>query len=397
VSAVAEDANQRWQVLAASSHCEPLDVVFDGFSGLARLVSFERPKPFWKCLDEEMEQDLLQIRRFAGGELGFGNATDDGSTLLVNVDFVDRPDELWAYRRGAGERGGLSCQLRFDQPRMADPLPARRSWSDVPARDGATLVLASCCPASVDDSGSRSLSHVFIVDDAPWTRSQFPIAAERTWLATRGYAADSVIARGAPSGSARFRDWIGASADDLIDAARGLIDRKAARPGSIAIMGHGFGGLAGLRAIEREPELFACGVAIDAPLSVAAMRRQFRAPEAQRDRLFSLRIGPSGDKAWRDSVAPLTQIVHVSRPFLVVQSRTHDEGALADIAQIEQSIQSAARSVFTYVANGPGTSVADTRLAAFARIESFVVEHLTPWEGRAASVSVTSPEHDDSH
>jgi hypothetical protein len=101
-----------------------------------------------------------------------------------------------------------------------------------------------------------------------------PFDAEAQMLAEMGTLVVRLNTRGIAGFGAKFRDAIlegldTVPIDDALETMRWLAEHHRFDRRRVAVYGDGFGGWLALRALQTKPELFRCGVAVNAPLDLA--------------------------------------------------------------------------------------------------------------------------------
>lgn len=109
---------------------------------------------------------------------------------------------------------------------------------------------------------------------APWQRVRPDYQTEIQALADMGFAVAQINARGAWGFGRRHRDSIRAGYDqvqvaDMVTAVAKLIERFKVDPKRVAVAGIDHGGFIALRALQDHPQIFRCGVVINAPTDLA--------------------------------------------------------------------------------------------------------------------------------
>lgn len=194
---------------------------------------------------------------------------------------------------------------------------------DVQTADDLTLHCALARPAGQTEPGPT----VVFVHGGPWSPANFEGRATRDQvelLVSRGYTVLLAEYRGATGYGRAFRDLgdgeLGdGMIDDVLAATRAAIERKVADPEKIAIFGWSYGGYAVLRAMTREPKLFACGLAINPISDLAALQAEHQDHPAWRE-LWNARAGdPTTEEgaALLKRQSPLHQASELAAPILI--------------------------------------------------------------------------------
>ena len=184
------------------------------------------------------------------------------------------------------------------------------------------------------------------------------------------------------------RAWSGVMIDDVIDAVRWAVREQFAHPNRIAVMGTGFGGYAALMALERTPELFACGIAIGAPTDLRSMLMSLPPIESARHPMYDLRVSRADDVEFLSASSPFAGIEKLKKPVFMAHGANDVRASIVDAERFASNLRQQGTSVTFLRVDGEGHNFARTasRLALYRGAEEFLAEHLGGRiEGRAAS------------
>ncbi|MDP3073683.1 MAG: prolyl oligopeptidase family serine peptidase [Opitutaceae bacterium] len=160
------------------------------------------------------------------------------------------------------------------------------------------------------------------------------------------------------------------SVDDALTTIAGIAARDQDRPFDrkrVAVLGRGFGGYLALRALQLEPGMFRCGIAIDAPLEPFAPDIARAIPAAL------LEPDASGGK----KLSVLAQAEALTQPVLLLVEPGRSEGSAADMEALRTQLQRLGRPP-EHVSLDPGSAAARTaaRAAVYRKMEAFLTLHL---------------------
>lgn len=245
---------------------------------------------------------------------------DDAEQRLVLAVDTDRGTTDYLYDGSSGQvtRLGSSPSLAFAAD-LADMRPVQ-----LRARDGLALHGYLTLPRG---SAGQGLPMVLLVHGGPFTRDLWGYNRRVQFLANRGYAVLQINYRGS-SGYGRafteaaYGEFAGSMQDDLIDAVRWAVEQGIADPARVAIVGRSYGGYAALVGLTRDPDTFACGIAIVPPSDLVGLSEAF--PPYWRPFMHRWRraVGDPADPADRARMAAQSPINHAERvraPVLIVQ------------------------------------------------------------------------------
>jgi dipeptidyl aminopeptidase/acylaminoacyl peptidase len=249
------------------------------------------------------------------------------------------------------------------------------------ARDGLTIHGYLTTPRHLP---ARDLPAVLLVHGGPWGRDTWGLDPEAQWLANRGYAVLQVNFRGSTGYGKRFlhagdREWGGKMHDDLVDGVHWLIAKGIADRERVAIMGGSYGGYATLVGLTFTPELFAAGVDIVGPSSLATLIRTIPPYWEPVKAIFARRVGDiETEEAFLNSRSPLFFADQIRAPLLIAQGANDPRVKQSESEQIVQAMRRAERPVeyVLYTDEGHGFARPANRLHFFALAEAFLAKHL---------------------
>lgn len=214
-------------------------------------------------LDKNAEEAKILVelmQQFPGEDVYFGNASKDGSKVIVNVEGDRDPGSFYLYDAKAKKLSFLLARAPWIKP---EAMAVMEPFS-IKSRDGLSLHGYLTRPPGKETAGD--LPMVVFVHGGPHgiydTWEYDPIVQV---LASRGYAVLQVNYRGSGGYGLKFqqagyREWGGKMQDDVTDATRWAIKEGAADPERICIFGGSFGGYAALQGVVREPDLYQCTI-----------------------------------------------------------------------------------------------------------------------------------------
>lgn len=272
-----------------------------------------------------------------------------GASLPGDVHFIDQDGagEHWLV---ASDQGGRRTYHLYDTedgsvrallqavPSLAEAAPATRTPFPVTARDGLELPCQLYRPAGAPEG---PLPTVVFVHGGPWSAAAYDgweTHRHLQLLASRGYAVLAVEFRGAVGHGRAFLDAGNRSLgtrliDDVVDATRAAVAAEVARENALAVFGWSYGGYAALRVMTREPDLFACGLALGGMSDLLALQRSKQDQPAWRA-LWNHRVGDPTTEAGAallKAQSPLSAAGELAAPLLL------GHGALDLVVPKEQS------------------------------------------------------------
>jgi pimeloyl-ACP methyl ester carboxylesterase len=149
--------------------------------------------------------------------------------------------------------------------------------------------------------------------DGPWQKIAPGFQRDAQALATMGFVVAQFDYRGSTGYGLNHREAIRGAYDtvpvaDAVAVIAAVAARYAFEPKRVAVGGEGFGGFLALRALELHPEIFRCGVAINAPLEIGQLREAAREVERRR-REFLADLGRMSVKRNRAFASPEAVVI----------------------------------------------------------------------------------------
>lgn len=362
---------------------------------LAYCLNVERPT--YVALSPAIEHDLAFLNGAALGDWRLGGRTEDNRLWIVNAVSDVRPATSYLY-----DRHNRSLRTLFEhRPELAAAPLVPMQPVTIRSRDGFELISYFTRPKGAQQPGPL----VLLVHGGPWGRDTFGFDADHQWLANRGYSVLSVNFRGSVGFGKRFvnagdGEWGRRMDDDLLDAVAWAIEQGVAQPARIAIMGTSYGGYAVLSAITRNPEVYACGVAIVGPSNLETLVATFP-PYWESVRTEIIRaIGDPATEAGRALLrerSPVHRADRIRRPLLIGQGANDPRVKRAESDQMVEAMKANGIPV-TYVLypdEGHGFARPENSISFNAITEAFLERHLggraepmrqADWNGSTAQI-----------
>jgi dipeptidyl aminopeptidase/acylaminoacyl peptidase len=242
------------------------------------------------------------------------------------------------------------------------------------------------------------LPTIVLVHGGPWVRGStwgdtgLDMSMAR-WLASRGYQVLLPGFRGSTGFGKRFalsaRGQFGlAMQDDLDDALDALIQRGAADPQRLCIMGSSYGGYASLMAVARTPDRYRCAVA---GFPVSDLARQLTSDWGDISRNHEARafwvdmIGdPEKDRAKLDAVSPRYLASRI-KAKVMIHAGQHDQRTPLEQAEFMRDALKRAGNEPLWLAKfgeGHGYSLKSSHDEMLDLLEPFLAKQLAPTQPR---------------
>ncbi|GAB3260239.1 S9 family peptidase [Chitinimonas naiadis] len=181
-----------------------------------------------------------------------------GSRVLIRSTSDINPGEVLLYDE---QKKTLESILAFKEdikPELMSPMQV----VEYPARDGLAIPAYLTLPKSKAES---QLPLVVFVHGGPHARDEWGYNPYVQHLASRGYAVLQPQFRmstglGWKLHHAGWKQWGLAMQDDLTDGVEWLVKQGKVDPKRVCIMGASYGGYATMYGLEKDPDLYKCGV-----------------------------------------------------------------------------------------------------------------------------------------
>ncbi len=313
-----------------------------------------------------------------------GRALPDRSIRVLQTSRNDRfmlifaGNEIYpgAYYRFDSQTGEflLLDEVRTDiNPAQMSPA-ARKNYF---ARDGLEIDGYLTVPLGSTDGGFPT---VIMPHANPAGRDFMTFDYFVQFLASRGFAVFQPNYRGSSGygyafGSLAFNGWGMEMQDDLTDAATFLIDEGLSDPDRICISGRNYAGYAALLAVIRDPDIFACAIAIspvtNLPEWVKLVQRNF-GKEAAR----AISGGRSKRKLKKSS--PLHLAKELTRPALIVHGTADGVIPFDQSLQLVKKLDGHDSPLSSMALPGGDNNLSDVRFRArvFERMEAFLKQQI---------------------
>ena len=348
-------------------------------------VGFNYTSKQWFFVDTKVKQDFEAISREAPGFIDLVSRDNADHVWIIASRRSDAPLAFYNYDR---ETKKVS-QLFTENPALAKFVLARKKPVTIKARDGLEMVGYLTIPPGVEP---RKLPLVNLIHGGPWARDDDGYDQEVQFLANRGYAVLQVNYRGSTGFGIKFFNagnlQIGlGTVEDVVDGARWAIDQGIADPKRIGAMGGSGGGFATLRALEMQPDLFACGVDEFGPADEGMGLRSFPKYWSNIIARWRRREGDvDHNENWNRKISPLYHVDAIRAPLLIGQGKNDPRVTLANSDAMVAALRQAKREVIyvVYPDEGHGFARPENQFDFYGRIEEFLAKHLggraEPWK-----------------
>jgi dipeptidyl aminopeptidase/acylaminoacyl peptidase len=396
-------------LLAEDARADAEGVLTHPTEKTVQAVSFNYDRVRWQSLEKDTEEDLKYLRSVTDGELSVLSRTSNDTRWVVAYVKDDGPVRYYIY-----DRPTRTTKFLFtNRPALETAKLAKMHPQQIKARDGLTLVSYLSLPIWSDPDGdgrpSSPLPMVLEVHGGPWGRDAWGLSPIHQLWANRGYAVLSVNFRSSTGFGKKFLnagnlEWAGKMHEDLLDAVNWATAEKVADANRVAITGGSYGGYATLVGLTVTPDVFAAGIDLVGPSSLATLISTIPPYWKPQIEIFATRVGDNRTEEGRkflDSRSPLTYVDKIAKPLLIGQGANDPRVKQSESDQIVKAMQ-AKKIPVTYVLfpdEGHGFARQENSIAFYAISEAFLSKHLG---GRAEPIgadfkgsSVTAPQGTD--
>jgi dipeptidyl aminopeptidase/acylaminoacyl peptidase len=368
------------------------NVLLDPVTDSPQAVEFNYKTPRWLFVDPKLKTGFAEICRQAPGFVDLVSRDNADRIWIVAIRRSDAPPKYYTFDRSTKKL----TQLFDENPDLAKFKLATKQPVVVKARDGLELVSYLTTPVGLE---AKKLPLIVLIHGGPWDRDDDSYDRQVQFLANRGYAVLQTNYRGSTGFGIKFFNagnlQVGLGmVEDLFDAARWAADQGIADPKRIAVMGGSMGGYATLRALEMNPDLFACGVDEFGPADEATSLRSFPKYWSNIIARWRRREGDADhDEAWNRKISPLYHVDAIRAPLLIGQGKNDPRVTMANTEALVAALRKAKREV-TYVVypdEGHGFARPENQFDFYGRVEEFLAKPLSgraePWKKVAGSTA----------
>lgn len=325
-----------------------------------------------------LDQRLSGLHDFAAPKLPARLAIENTDRLLRKVVFSLANDTgkdffLADLVSGHIDQVGVASTQEFRAAlRKSTPV-------EFAGRDGTLLRAYLTLP---ERHGERLPPLVLQPHGGPWARDVWVYDGLTQFLANRGYAVLTINFRGSAGYGRRFQalghgEWGGKMQEDLYDGLAWAARQGLVAPGPAASIGYSYGGYATVMGLIQAPQLFSCGIAINAPMDLPDLVENLPAQWAFDQHLIQRSIGDPGNRVERATMlgrSPVALAATLERPLLLVQGADDVRVRAGKASSFAQAANRTGRKVELWSVPGEGHLLTGWRnvLKLYRKTEKFL-------------------------
>lgn len=274
--------------------------------------------------DDEYGRVRRSINNALDQATGIHSISEDEKGMIVMASSPKDAGAYYYYDVDGGRMSFLGSLMNSVAP---DHMGEMSSVS-YDTRDGLTINAILTLPKS--HSADAPPPAIILPHSNPKGRDTLAWDSTAQFLANRGYVVLQPNYRGSSGFGSHFRglgrgEWGRDMQNDLADGAEWLIDSGLAKEGRVCIVGRGYAGYAAIMGLAKDKDLFACGVARNAPTDIAAMLRDANSFNTKDS--YYAEVAGELEKKELDQISPIKQIANIEAPIFIY----HRDGSNYDV------------------------------------------------------------------
>ena len=378
--------NQLGALLFESQTVDAGRLIFDrvkqkpiGISG-GSLDGIKWIDPQWDRLQKAIDAALPKTRNF----LSWGQFATDRVVVTSTSDV--QPPVFYLLDRKTMRMEEVASSY----PAIDTELLSPRKFVRYKARDGIDIPAYLTIPKS---SNGKNLPLVVDIHGGPYVPStRYGFNAEAQFFASRGYAVLQPDFRGTQGYGDAFykagwKQWGLAMQDDVTDGVKWLIANGTVDKDRVCLFGGSYGGYATLWGLEKEPQMFRCGVAYvavsDLELMFDVTWSDFMRAERGGDttKVLTRWIGdPDKDREKMRAVSPIFHADRIAAPLLLAYGAADVRVPLIHGSRMRSALDKYNKPYewVVYPEEGHGFNKDENRFDFYHRVEAFLDKNLAP-------------------
>ena len=358
-----------------------ITVAAQGYKIAGIRIDGDKPETVW--FDEKYAklQALLDVSLPKGNVNRF-DLLKDGRVAVLSYSDRD-PGQYYLYDPARKQLEEVLQPRDWIKPERMSPMTVFR----YKARDGLEIPAYLTLPVGREP---KNLPLVAVIHGGPFgVRDEWGFEPDIQFLASRGYAVLQPNYRGSGGYglrhySAGAKQWGQAMQDDVTDGVKALIAQGTVDAARVCIQGGSYGGYATLMALEKEPDLFKCGID-EAGVSDLFWLGElgysdFNQIDAAASEAFQeAMVGdPKADRAMMQANSPRLHADRIKSPLMIVHAVRDQRVPFKHAEGMRDAMQAAGKPVewVVYPDEAHGFIKLENRVDRYNRIEAFLRKNI---------------------
>ena len=336
--------------------------------------------PDWDALQKAVDAALPGVRN----QLGWGRYATD--RVIVTSTSDTQPPLFYLLDRKTMKMEEVASAYPWIDPKLTSPRTKVRYM----ARDGQGIPAFLTIPKG---TSGKNLPLVVEVHGGPFVGGgEYGYDPHAQFFASRGYAVLQPDFRGTRGYGDSFykagwKQWGLAMQDDVTDGVKWLIANGTVDKDRVCLFGGSYGGYATLWGLEKEPDMFRCGVAFvavsDLELMFDVTWSDFQRGERGGDttNILSRWIGdPDKDREKMRAVSPLYHADRIKAPLLLAYGAADNRVPLIHGNKMRSALDKYGKSYewVVYPDEGHGFNKDENRFDFYRKVDAFLEKNLAP-------------------
>ena len=386
VHAFDPDRNELGEKLYESASIDAGQLVFDEVDRKLVGVRDDSPSgitwidPGWKRLQASIDAALPGTRN------ALAWARNDTSRIIVSTESETQPPIFYLLDRKTHKLEPVATAY----PDLDEKDLSPRGFVRYTARDGLPIPAYLTIPRKPDGAKPPLIVDIHGGPFAPG--AAFGFDADAQFFASRGYAVlqpnfRGTIGYGAAFEQAGWKQWGLAMQDDITDGVKWLVDNGKVAGDRVCLFGASYGGYATLWGLEKEPQMFRCGVAFVA-VSDLDLLFDVNWSDTNRDdrygastNFYRRTIGdPDRDRAKLREVSPLYHAERIQAPLLLAYGAADVRVPLIHGNRMRSALDKYNKPYewVVYDDEGHGFNLDANKFDFYRRVDAFLAKNLAP-------------------
>ncbi len=334
----------------------------------------------WKGLQASIDAALPATRNFLAWP------RFDTGRVIVRTESETQPPIFYLLDRTTHQMAAVATAF----PQLDEKDLSPRQQVRYTARDGLPIPAHLTMPKRPD--GSKPPLIVYIHGGPYVPASGFGYNRDAQFFASRGYATLEPDFRGTQGYGRAFeqagwRQWGLAMQDDITDGVRWLVDAGRVDGDRVCLFGASYGGYATLWGLEKEPQMFRCGVAEVAVSDLEMMFDVTWSDFMRRDlddsatNYLTRVIGdPSKDREKMRAVSPLYHADRIQAPLLLAYGAADQRVPVVHGNRMRSALEKYGKPYewVVYDDEGHGFNKEANQFDFYRRVDAFLAKNLAP-------------------